>query len=140
MQLLFKTVSRACSTISSPQQQTNCGLPGAPLFTDASSPNSSDTTILDTDSDIVAMIKELLETRIRPAVQEDGGDITYKVGPTCGFSAAAACLDHAHTASHPSSVQSLWPSHLQTRHSPLHGRLMHVGPQHELGHTQHWSP
>ena len=35
--------------------------------------------ILDTDSDIVAMIKELLETRIRPAVQEDGGDITYKV-------------------------------------------------------------
>ena len=35
--------------------------------------------ILDTDSDVVAMIKELLETRIRPAVQEDGGDITYKV-------------------------------------------------------------
>jgi len=24
------------------------------------------------------MIKELLETRIRPAVQEDGGDIVYK--------------------------------------------------------------
>ena len=37
--------------------------------------------ILDTDSDIVAMIKELLETRIRPAVQEDGGDITYKACP-----------------------------------------------------------
>jgi hypothetical protein len=27
---------------------------------------------------IVAMIKELLETRIRPAVQEDGGDIVFK--------------------------------------------------------------
>jgi Fe-S cluster biogenesis protein NfuA len=27
---------------------------------------------------IVAMIKELLETRIRPAVQEDGGDIVYR--------------------------------------------------------------
>ena len=27
---------------------------------------------------VVAMIKELLETRIRPAVQEDGGDIVYK--------------------------------------------------------------
>lgn len=26
------------------------------------------------------MIKELLETRIRPAVQEDGGDITFMVG------------------------------------------------------------
>lgn len=27
---------------------------------------------------VVAMIKELLETRIRPAVQEDGGDIVFK--------------------------------------------------------------
>ncbi|GMH73598.1 hypothetical protein TrRE_jg9703 [Triparma retinervis] len=35
----------------------------------------SDTTILDDDSEVVAMIKELLEVRIRPAVQEDGGDI-----------------------------------------------------------------
>ncbi|KAI8005955.1 hypothetical protein LOK49_LG07G01476 [Camellia lanceoleosa] len=30
------------------------------------------------DSEIVAMIKELLETRIRPAVQDDGGDIDYR--------------------------------------------------------------
>ncbi|KAK7348746.1 hypothetical protein VNO80_23398 [Phaseolus coccineus] len=29
------------------------------------------------DSETVAMIKELLETRIRPAVQDDGGDIVY---------------------------------------------------------------
>lgn len=42
-----------------------------------SSPVITDTTILDTDDEIVAMIKELLETRIRPAVQEDGGDIHY---------------------------------------------------------------
>ena len=40
-------------------------------------PVVSDTTILDDDDEIVAMIKELLETRIRPAVQEDGGDIFY---------------------------------------------------------------
>ncbi|CAF1927898.1 hypothetical protein YC2023_058732 [Brassica napus] len=32
------------------------------------------------NSETVAMIKELLETRIRPAVQDDGGDIEY-----CGF-------------------------------------------------------
>ena len=38
----------------------------------------SDTEILDTDSEVVATIKELLETRIRPAVQEDGGDIYYE--------------------------------------------------------------
>ncbi|OQV22398.1 NFU1 iron-sulfur cluster scaffold-like protein, mitochondrial [Hypsibius exemplaris] len=30
------------------------------------------------DDDTVAMIKELIETRIRPTVQEDGGDIIYK--------------------------------------------------------------
>jgi hypothetical protein len=38
----------------------------------------SDTTILDTDDEIVATIKELIETRVRPSVQEDGGDIFYK--------------------------------------------------------------
>lgn len=37
----------------------------------------SDTTVLDTDDEVVATIKELLETRVRPAVQEDGGDIFY---------------------------------------------------------------
>ncbi len=37
-----------------------------------------DTRILDTDSETVAMIKELLETRVRPAIMEDGGDIEYR--------------------------------------------------------------
>lgn len=40
-------------------------------------PVITDTTILDDDDEIVAMIKELIESRIRPAVQEDGGDIRY---------------------------------------------------------------
>ncbi|RLV85849.1 NifU-like protein mitochondrial [Meyerozyma sp. JA9] len=30
------------------------------------------------DSEVVSMIKELIETRIRPAIQDDGGDIEYK--------------------------------------------------------------
>lgn len=38
----------------------------------------SDTAIQEDDNEIVAMIKELLDTRIRPSVQEDGGDIVYK--------------------------------------------------------------
>ena len=29
------------------------------------------------DSDIVKQIKELLDTRVRPAVAQDGGDITF---------------------------------------------------------------
>ena len=40
-------------------------------------PIITDTTILDDDDEVVAMIKELIEQRIRPAVQEDGGDIRY---------------------------------------------------------------
>ena len=34
--------------------------------------------ILSDDSEAVQMIKEIMETRIRPFVQEDGGDITYR--------------------------------------------------------------
>ncbi|KUF95262.1 Queuine tRNA-ribosyltransferase [Phytophthora nicotianae] len=41
-------------------------------------PIITDTTILPDDDEVVAMIKELLEQRIRPSVQDDGGDIFYK--------------------------------------------------------------
>ncbi|ONK71263.1 uncharacterized protein A4U43_C04F6640 [Asparagus officinalis] len=51
---------------------------GKPLFLDSNTAASSDTAIQEDDSEIVAMIKELLETRIRPAVQDDGGDIVYR--------------------------------------------------------------
>jgi Fe-S cluster biogenesis protein NfuA len=37
----------------------------------------SDTAPAEEDDEVVAVIKELLDTRIRPAVQEDGGDIIY---------------------------------------------------------------
>ena len=48
---------------------------GTPALLDK--PEITDTTILDDDDEVVAMIKELMEARIRPAVQEDGGDIRY---------------------------------------------------------------
>jgi NFU1 iron-sulfur cluster scaffold homolog, mitochondrial len=48
---------------------------GQPALLDE--PLVTDTTILDDDDEVVAMIKELIEVRIRPAVQEDGGDIRY---------------------------------------------------------------
>ncbi|KAJ6767672.1 IRON-SULFUR CLUSTER SCAFFOLD PROTEIN NFU-RELATED [Salix koriyanagi] len=51
---------------------------GEPLFLDSKTAAAKDTAISEDDSDIVAMIKELLETRIRPAVQDDGGDIEYR--------------------------------------------------------------
>ncbi|CAN6438941.1 unnamed protein product [Victoria cruziana] len=51
---------------------------GKPLFLDSEVASSVDTAIHEDDSETVAMIKELLETRIRPAVQDDGGDIEYR--------------------------------------------------------------
>ena len=30
------------------------------------------------DADIIAQIRELIETRVRPAVAQDGGDIVYR--------------------------------------------------------------
>jgi Fe-S cluster biogenesis protein NfuA len=56
----------------------------APLFTggDASAiavPHETDVVADDpADAEIVAQIQELLETRIRPAVANDGGDIVYR--------------------------------------------------------------
>ncbi|KAJ3347415.1 hypothetical protein HDU83_002120 [Entophlyctis luteolus] len=37
----------------------------------------ADTAINPEDSEVVAMIKELLDTRIRPTIQDDGGDVEY---------------------------------------------------------------
>ncbi|GMY23415.1 NifU-like protein 4, mitochondrial [Fagus crenata] len=51
---------------------------GQPLFLDSKTAAAMDTAIHEHDSETVAMIKELLETRIRPAVQDDGGDIEYR--------------------------------------------------------------
>ena len=53
---------------------------GAPLLaadarTDAS---ASDEFFDEKDADTVATIKDLIETRVRPAVAGDGGDITFK--------------------------------------------------------------
>ncbi|XP_055843301.1 NFU1 iron-sulfur cluster scaffold homolog, mitochondrial-like [Episyrphus balteatus] len=47
-----------------------------PILTESSQPNS-DTQIHEDDDDTVMMIKELLDSKIRPTVQEDGGDIIF---------------------------------------------------------------
>lgn len=45
----------------------------------AAPPEEQDSLAYDeNDSEVVGMIKELLETRIRPAIQEDGGDIEFR--------------------------------------------------------------
>jgi Fe-S cluster biogenesis protein NfuA len=56
---------------------------GAPLFASGSAAgiqiaDNSDFEEDPADSDIIDQIKELIETRVRPAVAQDGGDIAYK--------------------------------------------------------------
>ncbi len=52
---------------------------GAPLLTGAGAASDEADEFFDTaDAETVATIKELIETRVRPAVANDGGDITFK--------------------------------------------------------------
>ncbi|CAN5253089.1 NifU family protein [soil metagenome] len=56
---------------------------GMPLFRPASAsgiavPVADDVAENPEDADIVAQIKDLIETRVRPAVANDGGDIIYR--------------------------------------------------------------
>jgi Fe-S cluster biogenesis protein NfuA len=57
---------------------------GAPLFRPAAAgdiavdPDGADFGEDPADADIVAQIRELIETRVRPAVAGDGGDIVYR--------------------------------------------------------------
>ncbi len=56
---------------------------GAPLLADGSAGNDEaadeeDEFFNEADADTVATIKDLIETRVRPAVASDGGDITFR--------------------------------------------------------------
>ncbi len=56
---------------------------GAPLLADGTAGNDEaldeeDEFFNESDADTVAQIKDLIETRVRPAVANDGGDITFR--------------------------------------------------------------
>ena len=56
---------------------------GAPLLADGSAASDEEADEADeffneADADTVAQIKDLIETRVRPAVANDGGDITFR--------------------------------------------------------------
>src|SRR5260370_28508735 len=56
---------------------------GAPLLADGSAGNDEaldeeDEFFNEADAETVATIKDLIETRVRPAVANDGGDITFR--------------------------------------------------------------
>lgn len=92
---------------------------GQPLFLDSKAAAAMDTAIHDDDSETVAMIKELLETRIRPAVQDDGGDIEYR-----GFD-----LDTGIVKLRMQGACSGCPSSSVTLKSGIENMLMHYVPE-----------
>ena len=53
-------------------------LSGAPALVEGSSEDADDANFDEADAETVAVIKELIETRVRPAVANDGGDITFQ--------------------------------------------------------------
>lgn len=53
-------------------------LSGEPLLHDGNADEADDEFFADEDAGTVATIKELIETRVRPAVANDGGDITFR--------------------------------------------------------------
>ena len=53
-------------------------LSGAPVLVQGSSEDADDDNFDEADAETVAVIKDLIETRVRPAVANDGGDITFQ--------------------------------------------------------------
>ncbi|CAL9110287.1 unnamed protein product [Musa acuminata var. zebrina] len=92
---------------------------GKPLLLDSNVAAYMDTAIHEDDSEIVAMIKELLETRIRPAVQDDGGDIEYR-----GFDP-----DYGIVTLRMQGACSGCPSSSVTLKSGIENMLMHYVPE-----------
>lgn len=70
--LITEAVTSGQKIVSVSEKKDNDGAEGA-------SGEEVDSLAYDeNDSEVVGMIKELLETRIRPAIQEDGGDIEFR--------------------------------------------------------------
>jgi Fe-S cluster biogenesis protein NfuA len=53
-------------------------LSGAPVLAEGSKETADDSNYDEADAETVAVIKELIETRVRPVVANDGGDITFQ--------------------------------------------------------------
>ncbi len=53
-------------------------LSGAPVVNDGRAAAGADEFFDSKDADVVAQIKELIDTRVRPAVANDGGDIAFR--------------------------------------------------------------
>jgi Fe-S cluster biogenesis protein NfuA len=94
---------------------------GAPLFREGSAAGIAiapdEINDEGEDADVVAQIRELIETRVRPAVAQDGGDIVYRgfQGGTVFLALQGAC--------------SGCPSSTMTLKNGIEGLLKHYVPE-----------
>lgn len=91
-------------------------LSGRPVIADGSTEVAGEEFFEDEDSETVEVIKELLATRVRPAVAMDGGDITFK-----GFKEGTVYL-------HMQGACSGCPSSTATLKSGIENLLRHFVP------------
>ncbi len=91
---------------------------GAPLLKDGETEDQADDEFFEAaDEEIVTTIKDLLETRVRPAVANDGGDITFK-----GFKEGVVYL-------HMKGACSGCPSSTATLRHGIQNLLKHYVPE-----------
>ena len=76
---------------------------GKPVMLSAQQSTQSSSTANESDSEIVKQIRELIDTRVRPAVAQDGGDIIFR-----GFEDGIVQLElHGSCSGCPSSTITL---------------------------------
>src|SRR6201985_980548 len=90
---------------------------GLPLLEGAA--EETEETYSAEDSEVVGQIKELIETRVRPAVAADGGDIIFK-----GFDGASGIV-----SLHMQGSCAGWPSSTMTLKNGMENMLRHYVPE-----------
>jgi Fe-S cluster biogenesis protein NfuA len=91
---------------------------GQPIMAEGAATDESDLMEDDdADPDVIDQIKELIETRVRPAVAQDGGDIIYK-----GFKGGTVYL-------HMRGACAGCPSSTMTLKSGIENMLRHYVPE-----------
>ena len=76
--LIAEAVARGGPVVETVRPRGGDAAAGAGREGEPEEPEGDSLAVAEGDSEVVAMIKELLDTRIRPAIREDGGDIEFR--------------------------------------------------------------
>ena len=90
---------------------------GRPVILETAESDQPEEGVSEEDAEIVAQIKELLDTRVRPAVAQDGGDIIFR------------SFDHGVVYLHMQGACSGCPSSTVTLKMGIENMLRHYIPE-----------